>query len=110
MHVDDPRRCGEQVAEALSWDGPVIIECVVDPHEPPLPAKVKKDQITKLLTALRTGTPNRNHIALQMIKDVLDESSFDTGLGHAVPDRVGRAGAKVAGELRDPPPTANPSR
>jgi pyruvate dehydrogenase (quinone)/pyruvate oxidase len=58
-----------------------------------------------LLTALREGTPNRNRIALQMVKDVLDESSFDTGLGHGIPASVGRAAAKVAGKLRD---QANP--
>ncbi|HEY7049873.1 MAG TPA: hypothetical protein VH373_21845 [Jatrophihabitantaceae bacterium] len=61
--------------------------------------------LTKLLTALREGTPNRNRIALQMVKDVLDESSFDTGLGHGIPASVGRAAAKVAGKLRD---QANP--
>jgi len=37
-----------------------------------LPVKVVK----KLTTALREGTPNRRRIALQMVKDTLDESSF----------------------------------
>jgi hypothetical protein len=30
-----------------------------------------------MLQALRTGTPNRNHIALQMVKDVV-VAEFDT--------------------------------
>jgi pyruvate dehydrogenase (quinone)/pyruvate oxidase len=101
MRIEDPRRCGEQLAEALSWDGPAIIECVVDQHEPPIPAKVKSDQVSKLFEALRAGTPNRNRIALQMVKDMLDESSFDASPGHVIPGRLGQAIAGAAGTLRD---------
>ena len=39
IRIDDPARCREQLAEALSWDGPAIIECVVDQHEPPYPGQ-----------------------------------------------------------------------
>jgi pyruvate dehydrogenase (quinone) len=89
VRIEDPARCGDQLGEALSWDGPVIIECVVDEHEPPIPAKVKKDQLTKLASALREGTPNRNRIALQMVRDMLDESSFSASPGHFIPDAIG---------------------
>ncbi|MBB5783169.1 tellurite resistance protein TehA-like permease [Nonomuraea jabiensis] len=90
MRIEDPGTCADRTREALSWDGPVIIECVVDPHEPPQPAKVKKHQLTALMSALRAGTPNRNRIALQMVKDVLDESSFEAAPGPgAGPDRRG---------------------
>jgi pyruvate dehydrogenase (quinone)/pyruvate oxidase len=100
MHIEDPARCGQQLAEALSWDGPVIIECVVDEHEPPYPAKVKKDQAKKMAAALRAGTPNRRRIALQMVKDMLDESSFEASPAHAVPGPAGKAAAKLAGKLK----------
>lgn len=36
-----------------------------------------------------------------MVKDVLDESSFDAGPGHAVPGKLGGAVAGVVGKLRD---------
>lgn len=101
VHIDDPARCGAQLSEALSWEGPAIIECLVDPHEPPIPAKVKKQQVSSLFEALRRGTPNRNRIALQMVKDMLDESSFDASPGHVIPTGVGRAVSGVAGRLRD---------
>jgi len=101
MHIEDPARCPEQMREAFSWDGPVIIECLVDPHEPPIPAKVKKNQVTAMFEALRSGTPNRNRIAMQMVKDMLDESSFDASPGHVIPGAVGRVAANVAGRLRD---------
>jgi pyruvate dehydrogenase (quinone)/pyruvate oxidase len=100
VRIDDPARCREQLAGALSSDGPAIIECVVDEHEPPYPAKVKKDQVTKLTAALREGTPNRRRIALQMVRDLLDESSFDASPAHAVPGPVGRAAARIAGKLQ----------
>jgi pyruvate dehydrogenase (quinone)/pyruvate oxidase len=100
MRIDDPTRCAGQLRQALSWDGPVIIECVVDEHEPPYPAKVKKQQAEKLASALRAGTPNRRRIALQMVKDMLDESSFEASPAHAVPGPAGRAAAKIASKLK----------
>jgi pyruvate dehydrogenase (quinone)/pyruvate oxidase len=101
MHIEDPATCHDQMREALGWDGPVIIECVVDPHEPPIPAKVKTKQMKMLTEALRQGTPNRNRIALQMVKDMLDESSFAASPGHFVPSKVGEAASRVVGRLRD---------
>jgi pyruvate dehydrogenase (quinone) len=101
MHIQDPATCAAQMREAFSWDGPVIIECLVDPHEPPMPAKVKKHQVTKMAKALRQGTPNRNRIAMQMVKDLLDESTFDASPGHFIPDKIGQAVSGIAGKLRD---------
>jgi pyruvate dehydrogenase (quinone)/pyruvate oxidase len=98
--IEDPQQCAQQLAQALSWDGPVIVECVVDEHEPPYPAKIKRDQATKLMTALREGTPNRRRIALQMVKDLLDEASFDASPAHALPGPLGRAAARAAGKLQ----------
>jgi len=96
VRIDDPTRCRDQLHEALAWDGPVIIECVVDEHEPPIPAKVKKDQVKKLTKALREGTPNRNRIALQMVRDMLDEASFSASPGHHIPNTIGTvAGAAI---------------
>ena len=101
MHIEDPRTCARQMREAFSWDGPVIIECLVDPHEPPMPAKVKKNQVTMMAQALRQGTPNRNRIALQMVKDLLDESSFAASPGHVIPGKLGEAVSGIAGKLRN---------
>ncbi len=66
-----------------------------------MPAKVKKDQVTAMVQALRAGTPNRNRIAMQMVKDMLDEATFDASPGHVIPGPVGRAAAGLAGKLRD---------
>lgn len=100
VRITDPARCRDQLAEALSWDGPAVIECVTDEHEPPYPARVKRDQAAKLMTALREGTPNRRRIALQMVKDLLDESSFEASPAHRVPGPLGRTAAKIADKLQ----------
>jgi pyruvate dehydrogenase (quinone)/pyruvate oxidase len=61
--------------------------------------------MTSLLSALKAGTPNRNRIALQMVKDMLDESTFDASPGHVIPGRVAEAVSSLADKLRD---RANP--
>ncbi len=99
VHIDDPVRCGDQIRQALALRGPVVIEAVVNEHEPPIPAKAKKSQVMPLLHALREGTPNRKQIALQMVKDMLDESSFEASPGHIIPTPVGKAAAKVADKI-----------
>ncbi len=61
--VTEPSQCVQALRTAFAHDGPAIIEMVVDPHEPPMPAKVKKDQVIKLFSALKaahqTGTGSR---------------------------------------------------
>ncbi|HEU5034338.1 MAG TPA: thiamine pyrophosphate-dependent enzyme [Mycobacteriales bacterium] len=97
VRIEDPTDVGGQLARAFDLPGPAIIECVVDPHEPPIPAKVKKQQVSMLFDALRRGTPNRNRIAMQMVKDMLDESSFEASPGSAAPSGpIGRAAKKLA--------------
>jgi pyruvate dehydrogenase (quinone)/pyruvate oxidase len=97
--VDRPEHCADAIRAALAHDGPAIVEMVVDEHEPPIPAKVKKEQLTKLGSALRDGTPNRNRIAMQMVKDMLDESSFDASPGHVIPDAIARPARKIADRI-----------
>ena len=36
-----------------------------------------------------------------MVKDMLDESTFDASPGHVIPGRVGRAASGIAGRLRE---------
>ena len=71
--IDDPARCGEVLDRALATPGPVLIEAVVDPFEPPLPAKITLDQATKFATSLVRGEPNREKIALTILGDRVRE-------------------------------------
>ena len=38
--VEDPADCGAVVERALATPGPVLVEALVDPHEPPMPANI----------------------------------------------------------------------
>jgi pyruvate dehydrogenase (quinone) len=71
--VDDAARCGEVLDQALATPGPVIVEAVVDPFEPPLPAKITTEQATKFAKSLLRGQPNREKIALTVLSDRVRE-------------------------------------
>jgi len=71
--IDDPRRCGTQLEEALATPGPVVIEAVVDPFEPPLPPKITMEQATMFAKSLLRGEPNRGAIALTVLADKVRE-------------------------------------
>jgi pyruvate dehydrogenase (quinone)/pyruvate oxidase len=71
--IDDPADCGRILDEALSTPGPVLIEAVVDPHEPPMPPRITREQALHFAEALVRGEPNREKIALTAISDVVRE-------------------------------------
>ncbi len=73
--IDDPADCANILQEALSQPGPVIIEAVVDPFEPPMPAKITPNQALKFAESLVRGEPNREAIALTILKDKMKELS-----------------------------------
>jgi pyruvate dehydrogenase (quinone)/pyruvate oxidase len=71
--IVDPRECGATLDRALSEPGPVVIEANVDPHEPPLPPKIKMEQAKHFAEALARGTPHRGKIALTALSDKVRE-------------------------------------
>jgi len=70
---EDPADCGRVVEQFLNVPGPAILQAVVDPLEPPLPAKVTADQALKFAESLIRGEPNRSKIALTAISDKVRE-------------------------------------
>ncbi len=73
LTVEDPADCPRLVTEFLSSPGPALLEAVVDPLEPPLPAKVTADQALKFAESLARGEPNRRKIALTAVSDKVRE-------------------------------------
>lgn len=71
--VEDPRECGRVLDDALGTPGPVIVEAVVDPFTPPMPAKITVDQAAKFAQSLARGEPNRGKIALTVMADKIRE-------------------------------------
>jgi pyruvate dehydrogenase (quinone) len=71
--IEDPKNCGSIVAQALAQPGPVLVEAVVDPHEPPMPAKIKAKQAIHFAKSLAKGTPERMKIATTVAEDRIRE-------------------------------------
>ena len=85
VRIEDPALCSEQLSEALATDGPVLIEAIVDPFEPPLPPKIKPDQAKHVAEALARGEPNRERIALTLFRDSLDEAGLSASPSGVAP-------------------------
>jgi pyruvate dehydrogenase (quinone)/pyruvate oxidase len=102
VHIEEPSRCREQLAEALKMDGPVLIEAVVDPYEPPMPPKVAPDQALHMGEALARGEPNRGRIGLTLFRDVVQEASFGASPSGVV-ERIKEGVADVIGHGDDAP-------
>ncbi|HXT01935.1 MAG TPA: thiamine pyrophosphate-dependent enzyme [Elusimicrobiota bacterium] len=71
--IDDPATCGERLEMALNEPGPVLIEGIVDPYEPPMPPKITPRQAAKLAESLARGEPNRLRIAATILEDRVRE-------------------------------------
>jgi pyruvate dehydrogenase (quinone)/pyruvate oxidase len=50
-----------------------VVQGVVDPFEPPMPAKVTLDQAAKFAKSLLRGEPNGQKIALTILGDRIRE-------------------------------------
>ncbi len=62
--LSQPEECAEAMARALATPGPVLIEAIVDPNEPPMPPKATLQQSAHMAEALARGTPVRRRMAL----------------------------------------------
>jgi pyruvate dehydrogenase (quinone)/pyruvate oxidase len=71
--VREPGDCGRIIEDALNTPGPVVVDCYVDTHEPPMPPKIKPGQALKFAAALASGTPAGGKIALTVASDKVRE-------------------------------------
>lgn len=71
--IEDPETCQSILREAMATPGPVLVEAVVDPHEPPMPPKVEVAQAAALAKSLAKGTPHAGRIALTIASDTVRE-------------------------------------
>ena len=67
--IERPQEAERILRDALSHDGPTVVQAVVDPNEPPLPGKITTEQAYKFAKALARGQKD----ALKIIKTVLED-------------------------------------
>jgi pyruvate dehydrogenase (quinone) len=73
LSVDDPTQCGRVMEEFLNTPDPAVLEALVDPFEPPMPAKVKAEQALHFAESLARGEPNSKKIVLTTLSDKVRE-------------------------------------
>jgi len=71
--IDDAAECGAILDEALADPRPTVIEAIVDPHEPPMPARTSAKQALHMAEALAKGTPDRMKIIGTVAADKIRE-------------------------------------
>jgi pyruvate dehydrogenase (quinone)/pyruvate oxidase len=71
--VTKPGDLEDSLRQALSFDGPALVDVDVDPNEPPLPVKVDYEQAKKFALAFLKGQPNRAAIATTLFKDKINQ-------------------------------------
>lgn len=73
LTIRDPKDCGEIIQQAFNTPGPVVVDCFVDPNEPPMPGKIKPEQAMKFAQALARGEPERGPIVATVAEDKIRE-------------------------------------
>jgi pyruvate dehydrogenase (quinone) len=63
----------DAIDAALRYDGPALVDCDVDPNEPPLPPKVEYQQAKNFALSFLRGQPQRAAIATTLFKDRIQQ-------------------------------------
>jgi pyruvate dehydrogenase (quinone)/pyruvate oxidase len=71
--IRTPQEAGSVIDHALSASGPVMVECFIDPNEPPLPAKIKPEQAWHFAESLAKGTKDWKKIVETVAEDKVKE-------------------------------------
>jgi pyruvate dehydrogenase (quinone)/pyruvate oxidase len=71
LRLEEPQDCANIIDEALRTPGPVVVDAIIDPFEPPLPPKIKPEQALHLAEALAKGEPDRKKIIGNAIREMV---------------------------------------
>lgn len=71
--IEEPEECAATLDRAFGTAGPVVVEAVVDPNEPPMPPKVTARQAAHLAKALAKGTADGHKIIGAILTDRIRE-------------------------------------
>jgi pyruvate dehydrogenase (quinone) len=71
--IEKPEEAEAVLREALQYNGPAVVQAVVDPNEPPLPGNITMKQALKFAEALLRGEKDRWKIIKTVVKDKIRE-------------------------------------
>ena len=73
LKVIHPGEVRDAISQALSHDGPALVDVNVNPDEPPLPGKVEYKQAVKFAEAFLRGQPRKSTIASTLFRDKIEQ-------------------------------------
>jgi len=71
--IEEPGQAEAVLREALAYDGPAVIQAVVDPNEPPMPGHISTMQAIHFAKSLARGEKDRVDIIKTVLKDRIRE-------------------------------------
>lgn len=71
--VEDPAEVPRVLDEALAYDGPCVVDCIVDGNEPPMPGKIRLNQAQMFAKSMLKGEKDREKIIKTVLKDKVKE-------------------------------------
>ena len=74
FRLERPEEAENILRQAMAYDGPAVIEAVVDPNEPPLPGNITAEQALHFAEALAKGEKDRNKIIKTILEDKIRET------------------------------------
>ena len=77
--IDDPKNAGSVIKEALAYDGPVVVDAIVDQNEPPMPGKITTEQAIEFAKALVRGERDSSEIIKNVISNQFHEAIATKG-------------------------------
>jgi pyruvate dehydrogenase (quinone) len=73
VKVRKPGDVAGAIRDALAHDGPALVDCDVNPNEPPMPGKVKYEQAKAFTEAFLRGQPHKIATIATVARDKINE-------------------------------------
>jgi pyruvate dehydrogenase (quinone) len=71
--LEDPEKADEVLRQAFEYQGPALVEAVIDPNEPPLPGNITIEQAWNFAKSLIRGEKYRKDIIKTVLEDKIRE-------------------------------------
>jgi pyruvate dehydrogenase (quinone) len=73
VKVTDPKQLPGAIREALAYPGPALVDCTVNPNEPPMPGKVRYEQAKEFTESFLRGEPHKMSTLATVARDKFNE-------------------------------------
>ena len=79
LTIHDPNEAEATIRQALAHNGPVVVDCIVDQNEPPMPGKITTEQAIEFAKALVRGERDTSEIIKNVVSGQFREAVATKG-------------------------------